>query len=81
MRFFKGRVSVSITEDGVSVENSNEDFALTMVSFWAQTFNQGKEEPKPKPLGFSNDHVTEVESVTDRLQNGPDEDYDEDDDD
>lgn len=60
----KRKHEIAFSEDGVQVITHDEDLAVELVSAWIQVFSEApKEKPKQK-IGFSNDHVTEVEADT-----------------
>lgn len=71
MSLFKRKVevpkmSVTMSHDGVSIENAPEELAVGLVQFWVQEFGT-PEEPAKRPAGFNANHMTEIEPDTMRL--------------
>lgn len=76
--------SVSFTRDAVIVESTNLDFASAIIEFWEEQHGDKPEskDEKKRPLGFSKDHMSDIESDVDHAAEPDDEeDYDEDEDD
>lgn len=83
MKLFKRtpKISVTVSHDGLSVEGADIETAEAFVVFWATNFGKSEDEPAKKPLGFNNDHVSEVESDTMVAHRAAVEDFDDEDDD
>lgn len=45
-------VTVSMSKQGVAIEGGSEEFAATLVAYWAENFGNSPE-PKANPIGFS----------------------------
>lgn len=77
----KATHEVSFTDEGVSVRSDDQEFVAEIVVLWYQAYGT-KAEPKEKqPMGFSNAHMSEVESDTERAEPAADIELDDEDED
>lgn len=58
--------SIQFTRDAVVVESTDPELAQAIIMYWEEHHGAEKKSDKPTPkLGFSNDHMSDLESDVD----------------
>lgn len=73
--------SIQFTRDAVVVESTDMELAQAIIMFWEEHHGAEKASGKPSPkIGFSKDHMSDLESDVDHAGRGeaPEDDFDED---